>query len=356
MLKATYARRMLHFKEEAVTSRGAMRRRECWFVKVWEEEEPERFGVGECALFRGLSAEDVPGYEEQLARACARVNVFQEEEWREWSSICFGMETALADLAHGGQRLPFPSAFTRGEATVEINGLVWMGRREQVARRVEEKLAAGCRCLKLKIGALAPEDDMALLRSIRERFPATELEVRVDANGAFSPGEAPRVLECLARYDVHSIEQPIARGQWREMRALCAASPVPVALDEELIGVYDREMKVELLETVAPRFLVIKPSLVGGFASSMEWIELARERGIGWWITSALESNVGLNAIAQWCARLGTTTPQGLGTGLLYTDNIPSPLVMHGQRLGYRPDGTWDLSSLVFFHDERRDV
>jgi o-succinylbenzoate synthase len=348
MLRAVYAKRVLHFKEPAVTSRGVMTSKECWYVKVWEEGEPGRFGLGECPLFRGLGAEDRPGYEEQLAAACARVNEFRPGDWREWSSICFGMETALADLRNGGERVPFPSPFARGEEALEMNGLVWMGRREEMARRVEEKLAAGFRCLKLKIGAIDIQEELALLRSVRARFPAGEVQLRVDANGAFTPGEAPRVLEQLARLDVHSIEQPIRRGQWREMRALCEASPVPVALDEELIGIARREEKIALLEAIAPRYIILKPSLVGGFESAGEWAALAGERGVDWWATSALESNVGLNAVAQWAARAGGISPRGLGTGQLYADNIPSPLESRGRFLTCHPRGTWDLRSLAF--------
>jgi L-alanine-DL-glutamate epimerase-like enolase superfamily enzyme len=337
---------VLHFKEPAITSRGVMTRKECWYVKAWEEDDPGRFGLGECPLFRGLSAEDRPGYEERLGEACARVADFRPGEWREWSSICLGMETALADLRNGGERLPFPGPFTRGEEALEINGLVWMGSREQVARRVEEKLAAGFRCLKLKIGAIGLREELELLRSARDRFPGVQL--RVDANGAFTPGEAPRVLEQLARLGVHSIEQPIRRGQWREMRALCRESPVPVALDEELIGITRREEKIALLEEIAPRYIVLKPSLDGGFDSSGEWAALAGERGVDWWATSALESNVGLNAVAQWAALAGGISPRGLGTGQLYADNIPSPLESRGRFLTYHPGGAWDSRSLEF--------
>jgi o-succinylbenzoate synthase len=335
MLEATCTKHVLRFKEPAVTSRGVMTTRETWYVTIREAGRPERAGVGECALFRGLSAEDRPGYEERLAEACAQVNDFRPEEWRAWSSICTGMETALADLRNGGERLPFPSAFTRGEREIVINGLVWMGDRERMARRVEEKLAAGFRCLKLKIGGIDFEEELALLREVRVRFPAADLQLRLDANGAFTPAEAPRKLEMLARHDVHSIEQPLRPGSWREMRALCARSPVPVALDEELIGVTDRAAKIELLETLAPRYIVLKPTLAGGFDSCDEWIALAEERGIGWWATSALESNVGLNAIAQWCATKENPLPQGLGTGQLYVNNVPSPLVQRGATLAF---------------------
>ncbi|MDR2130107.1 MAG: o-succinylbenzoate synthase [Odoribacteraceae bacterium] len=346
MLEAFHAKYLLRFNEPAVTSRGVMTVKECHYVLVRERGVPGRFGIGEVPLFPGLSAEDCPGHDARLDEACARVNDFRPEAWRAWSSICFGMETALADLRNGGQRLPFPSAFTRGEQAIEINGLVWMGNREQMARRVDEKLAAGFRCLKLKIGGIDFEEERALLREIRARYPAATLQLRLDANGAFSPREAPRKLEQLAAYDIHSIEQPIRQGQWRAMCAVAVASPIPVALDEELIGVTSRDERQALLDTIAPRYIILKPSLAGGFQSCDEWIALAGERAIGWWVTSALESNVGLNAIAQWCAPRVGNLPQGLGTGQLYANNIPSPLLQCGVTLVHDPRGTWHLATL----------
>ncbi|MDR1866175.1 MAG: o-succinylbenzoate synthase [Bacteroidales bacterium] len=348
MLKAVYMKKTLLFKEAAVTSRGVMMEKGSWFVKVWDEACPERFGLGECALFPGLGAEEVSGYETRLKEACARINDFRPEEWRAHSSICFGMETALADLRNGGVRTPFPSAFTRGEREIEINGLVWMGSLRQMMRRAEEKLEAGFRCLKLKIGGIDFHDELELLRLIRSRFPAGEVQLRVDANGAFTPREVLRKLEQLARYELHSVEQPVRPGQWQAMGTLCRKSPVPVALDEDLIGITSRKEKIRLLETAAPRYIVLKPALAGGFAACDEWIALAGECGAGWWITSALESDVGLNAIAQWCATKHSVLPQGLGTGQLYRNNIPSPLLQRGSTLAFRPEGAWDLQSLTF--------
>ncbi|MDR2414073.1 MAG: o-succinylbenzoate synthase [Odoribacteraceae bacterium] len=346
MLKAIHAKRLFHFKEPAVTSRGVMTTRESWFVKVWEQGHPERHGVGECALFRGLSHEDRPGYEEHLAAACARVNDFRPGDWNEQSSICMGMETALADLQNGGNRQPFPSPFARGEREIEINGLVWMGNRVQMMQRAEEKLAAGFHCLKLKIGGVDFREELEILSDIRSRFPADRLQLRLDANGSFSPADAREKLERLALHDVHSIEQPLPPGMWRETRALAGESPVPVALDEELVGVTGRARKIELLDSIAPRYIVLKPSLAGGFDSCDEWISLAAARDIGWWVTSALESNIGLNAIAQWCAARAGELPAGLGTGQLYADNIPSPLVQRGNALAIDPRGSWDLQTL----------
>jgi o-succinylbenzoate synthase len=346
MLKAAFVHRLLRFAEPVITSRGALTAKETWYVKVWRRDDPTRYGIGECALFRGLSAEDGSDYEQRLAEACARVNEFSSDEWRDRSSICFGMETALADLQQGGARVIFPSSFASGQSVIEINGLVWMGSREQMTRRVREKLAAGFRCIKLKIGGVDFREEVAILREIRARFSADELQLRLDANGAFTPRDVFGRLDELARFDIHSIEQPIRQGAWKEMSRVALHSPIPVALDEELIGVSSRARKVELLDAIAPAYIVLKPSLAGGFASCDEWIELANARSIGWWATSALESNIGLNAIAQWCFTRGGIRPAGLGTGGLYLNNIPSPLAQRGCFLSIDPCAAWNAESL----------
>lgn len=348
MLQATCSKYILHFKQPAGTSRGTLTEKETWFIKIWDSREPEIFGVGECALFRGLSADDVPGYESKLAEVCQHIDSISLEELQSWSSIRFGVETALADLSHTGKRLIYPSSFPAGKSSIEINGLIWMGDKETMRQRIIEKLEAGFHCIKLKIGAIDFEAELDLLHTIRSQFSKEIIELRVDANGAFTPDEAPRKLERLARYDLHSIEQPIRQGQWEQMGELCRNTPIPIALDEELIGVNETLDKVTLLETIQPQYIILKPSLAGGFLGSEEWIQLAEERHIGWWITSALESNVGLNAIAQWAATKQTTMPQGLGTGQLYTNNIPSPLEQTGSMLQYNPLKKWDLSPISF--------
>lgn len=335
MLKASYQKYRLHFKEPSGTSRGILTDKETYFIRVWDESHPEITGWGECALFRGLSAEDLPEYEEKLGEVCRNVASVRPADLREWSSIRFGLEMALQDLAHGGRRIYFPSSFTEGKQSIVINGLIWMGDRTVMLRRIEEKLAAGFRCIKLKIGALDFATELDLLRYIRQRFTPAEVELRVDANGAFSPGEAMGKLEALAALDLHSVEQPIRQGQWDEMAALCRNTPLPIALDEELIGVNDLARKQELLESVRPQYIILKPALCGGFGGAEEWIQLARETGIGWWVTSALESNIGLGALAQWVATLGVNMPQGLGTGQLYTNNLPSTLCQQGEKLSY---------------------
>lgn len=335
MKRAEYSRYLLHFKEDAGTSRGVLKEKETFFVKVWDESCPEVFGMGECALFRGLSADDRKNYEEKLEEVCQRIEEVKMEELEEWSSIRFGVEMALQDLAMGGRRLYFPSAFTEGRLAIEINGLIWMGDKSTMLQRIQQKLEAGFHCIKLKIGAIDFEAELSLLQYIRERFSCEKVELRVDANGAFAPEEAMSKLEALAAFGLHSIEQPIRQGQWEEMAHLCRETPIPIALDEELIGVYGRKKKLELLEKVQPQYIILKPALCGGFSGAREWIELAEKRGIGWWVTSALESNIGLNALAQWVATLGNPMPQGLGTGQLYTNNLWSPLRQEGECLIY---------------------
>lgn len=335
MLKASYQKYLLHFKEPAGTSRGILTDKETYFIRVWDDACPDVVGLGECALFRGLSAEDVPEYEEKLKEVCREVAFVRPDDLRNWSSIRFGLEMALQDLAHGGRGIYFPSPFTEGRQFVEINGLIWMGDRATMLRRIEQKLEAGFRCIKLKIGAIDFEAELSLLRYIRQHFSASEVELRVDANGAFAPGEAMGKLDALARFDLHSIEQPIRQGQWEEMSRLCRNAPFPIALDEELIGVDDFSCKRQLLDAIRSRYVVLKPALCGGFGGAEEWIRLAREVGIGWWVTSALESNVGLNALAQWVATLGVSMPQGLGTGQLFTNNSVSPLRQQGEKLSY---------------------
>ncbi len=335
MKRAEYSRYLLHFKEDAGTSRGVLKEKETFFVKVWDESCPEVFGMGECALFRGLSADDRKNYEEKLEEVCQRIEEVKMEELEEWSSIRFGVEMALQDLAMGGCQLYFPSAFTEGRQAIEINGLIWMGDKSTMLQRIQQKLEAGFHCIKLKIGAIDFEAELSLLQYIRELFSREKVELRVDANGAFAPEEAMSKLEALAAFGLHSIEQPIRQGQWEEMAHLCRETPIPIALDEELIGVYGRKKKLELLEKVQPQYIILKPALCGGFSGAREWIELAEKRGIGWWVTSALESNIGLNALAQWVATLGNPMPQGLGTGQLYTNNLWSPLRQEGECLIY---------------------
>lgn len=337
--------RTLRFKQPAGTSRGVYTERRVWYVVVSSADPQIRFtGLGECAPLPDLSCDYSPAYEAELRRVCAAVEAAQEldaERLRHRPSMLLGLQMAFRSAAgslQGDYRLLYPSAFTRGERPLRINGLVWMGRYEEMLERMEDKLAAGFHCVKLKIGAIDFEEELALIRRLRERFDARRVELRVDANGGFTPEEAPRVLQRLAEFDIHSIEQPIRQGQWDEMARLCAATPLPIALDEELIGVNDPDEKARLLDTVRPQYIILKPSLHGAFTGAAEWMQLARERGIGYWTTSALESNVGLNAIAQWCAAADpdSALPQGLGTGQLFVENYEgAPLSLEGEELWY---------------------
>lgn len=320
--------RLLHFKQPAGTSRGVYNTRKVWYIEISSMENPSIKGVGECAPLPNLSCDDVPQYEEVLQQACGRVareGNIPTESLRNYPSILFGLETALRHYETGSLAL-WDTPFSRGEAGIPINGLIWMGNFEEMYRQIEAKMEAGYRCIKLKIGAIDFDAELTLLKHIRSRFSVKDIELRVDANGAFSPAEAMHKLDALSKLDLHSIEQPIRAGQWEEMARLTARTPLPIALDEELIGHNIPEIKKELLSAIRPQYIILKPSLHGGICGSNEWIAEAEKQNIGWWVTSALESNIGLNAIAQWCATLHNALPQGLGTGQLFTDNIDLPL------------------------------
>ena len=331
---------MLHFKQPAGTSRGVYTTRKIWLIRL---SDGQRTGVGECAPLPDLSCDALPDeeYEARLSQFCASLcqsGVLDVDALRDYPSMLFGLETALLNLQNG-DRL-FDTAFSRGEVGIPINGLVWMGNHEEMLQRLEEKLDKGFRCIKLKIGAIDFDQELDLIRRIRDRFSFHEVELRVDANGAFPYDEALYKLELLSQYNIHSIEQPIKAGQWAFMADLCRESPLPIALDEELIGVNDPEMKRHMLNIIKPRYIILKPSLHGGMAGCREWIDLARDMGIGSWITSALESNIGLNAIAQFASSVygdHITMPQGLGTGQLFTDNIPMPLEIRNDQLWLCP-------------------
>ena len=320
--------RLLHFKQPAGTSRGVYNTRKVWYIEISSMENPSIKGIGECAPLPNLSCDDVPQYEEVLQQACSRVareGNIPTESLRNYPSILFGLETALRHYETGSLAL-WDTPFSRGEAGIPINGLIWMGNFEEMYRQIEAKMEAGYRCIKLKIGAIDFDAELTLLKHIRSRFSIKDIELRVDANGAFSPAEAMHKLDALSKLDLHSIEQPIRAGQWEEMARLTARTPLPIALDEELIGHNTPEIKQELLSAIRPQYIILKPSLHGGICGSNEWIAEAEKQNIGWWVTSALESNIGLNAIAQWCATLHNALPQGLGTGQLFTDNIDLPL------------------------------
>lgn len=370
MYKIEISERTLHFKQPAGTSRGVYTTRHSYYLTLTSDELPGVEGVGECATLPDLSCDAKPEYEMTLRQVCQMVEQMGRIPYdmiRAYPSITFGLETAFASffdaakkfleivpaegasssemLKQKGVSVPaemenltelFDSPFGRGEEGITINGLVWMGTYEEMLARLEEKLQAGFHCVKLKIGAIDFFKELDLIKRIRDVYTKEQVELRVDANGGFLPENAMSQLEALAKYDIHSIEQPIKQHQWPKMAQLCRETPLPIALDEELIGVNVRSMKQALLDTVRPQYIILKPSLHGGIYGCNEWIELANQRGIGSWITSALESNIGLNAIAHYAVKVygsNVKMPQGLGTGQLFTDNIPMPLEIRGDKL-----------------------
>lgn len=334
MKTATFKQYLLQFKNPSGTSRGVLHTKETFFLEILEGDKK---GIGECALFRGLSFDDVPDYEEKLTWLCENINqdsAYLKKELLHFPSIWFGYEQAILNVKHG-ENLYFPSDFTEGKSSIKINGLIWMGNVDFMQTQIEEKLELGFDCIKLKIG-VDWNSEKEILRKLREKFPKEQLELRVDANGGFTFEEAKTVLKELYELGIHSIEQPIKAGNLEEMKLLCATTPTPIALDEELIGVVDFEEKRKLLEKIKPQYIILKPALIGGFSGTDEWISLAENLGIGWWITSALESNIGLNAIAQYTFTKGNKMPQGLGTGGLFTNNFESNLQLEGDLLSMK--------------------
>lgn len=346
-MKATYKKYTLEFKRPSGTSRGILKTKETWFIII--ELNGQR-GIGECGILRGLSYDDRPDYEEKLKWTCENISLGAKRLWeqlKEFPSIQAGVEMAFLSLEGTNPYELFPSAFTRGEKAIAINGLIWMGDEVFMKDQIDEKLASGFNCIKMKIGAIDFEQELKLLSFIRKHCPPEKMTLRVDANGAFAPEKASGILKELSQLDIHSIEQPIKAGQTVSMQQLCKATPLPIALDEELIGITSVIEKQELLQTINPQFIILKPSFVGGFRGSQEWIDIADRLGIGWWITSALESNIGLSAIAQWTFSIGAKGYQGLGTGSLYTNNIPSPLIVKEGKISYHPELSWDIKNIV---------
>ncbi len=345
-MKATYKKYILNFKRPSGTSRGILTEKETWFLIL---EENGKTGIGECGILRTLSIDDRPDYEEKLQWVCANIHLGKEALWEallEFPSIQFGVEMAFLSLASKTLFELFPSDFILGKKSMEINGLVWMGEEQFMKEQIEEKLAQGFRCIKLKIGAIDFEKELALLAYIRQHFDEKIIEIRVDANGAFGLNEALSKLNQLAGYKIHSIEQPIQKNNTDMMSELCKTTPFPIALDEELIGVFGIENKTKLLQKILPQYIILKPSLVGGFKGTLEWISVAEKLNIMWWITSALESNIGLNAITQFAYTLQNSLPQGLGTGGLYTNNFDCPLEIKKGHIWYNPDKPWAVTLL----------
>lgn len=343
-MKATYKKYILDFKRPSGTSRGVLTQKETWFIIL---EKDGKTGIGECGILRSLSIDDRPDYEDKLKWVCDSIHLGEQALWEalaEFPSIQFGVEMAFQSLKSKTPYLLFPSQFTKGEDSITINGLVWMGEEQYMKEQIEEKLQQGFNCIKLKIGAIDFQKELDLLRFIRSNFSADQIEIRVDANGAFSTTDALYKLNHIHEYQIHSIEQPIKQNQTDSMSELCKNTPLPIALDEELIGVFALENKQALLQKIQPQYIILKPSLVGGFRGTKEWIDIAEKHNIGWWITSALESNIGLNAIAQWTYLQNNPMPQGLGTGALYTNNFDSPLEVKNGQLTYNTDLQWKVN------------
>ena len=343
-MTATYQQYILNFKNPSGTSRGILKTKETWFIFI---DANVKKGIGECGLLRGLSVDERQDFEAQLQWTCEHIDLGLEELYKnnvEFPSIQFGLEMAFKSLDSQDKFDLFPSEFTKGKASIPINGLIWMGSVAFIKQQIKEKIEKGFSCIKMKIGAIDFETEINLLKSIRKEFSSNDIELRVDANGAFSPNEVLEKLKRLSELDLHSIEQPIKAGKFEAMAQLCEQTPLPIALDEELIGVFFEKEKETVLQTIKPQYIILKPSFIGGFKGSQEWINIAKNYNIGWWITSALESNVGLNAIAQWTYTLNTMTPQGLGTGSLYTNNFDSPLQIKNGTLRYDNQLNWKFN------------
>lgn len=343
----------LQFKFEAGTSRGTLKEKDTWYLKLFSENK--LIGVGEAGPLKGLSIEPLDQMEIELEKVCEKLigmtlpnsmeealEIAEDISSKGFPSIRFAVETALLDAIHGGKKLIFDTPFYQGNEKIPINGLIWMGSEEFMQKQIQEKLEAGFDCIKMKIGAIDFETEIKFLKSIRDKYSQNEITLRVDANGAFSSDEAMSKLTQLAALDLHSIEQPIKAGQINEMTKLCTATPLPIALDEELIGVNTNEDKVKLLKQIQPQYIILKPSLVGGIQSSLEWVKIAESMNIGWWMTSMLESNIGLNAICQLASYLKVKMPQGLGTGQLYHNNIASPISIANGETFYDIEKDWE--------------
>ena len=348
MLTARFYPYLLIFNEPGGTSRGVMTERKVWYITLYDKETTV-CGIGECAPLPGLSCDDMSSYEKVLTEVCANIEYYINDltHLDKYPSIKFGVEMAWLDFRHNGKQRWFPSEFTDRKAYLRINGLIWMGTEKEMIRRVDQKLDEGFKTLKFKIGALDFETEYSLIKSLRNNFSENELEIRVDANGAFTEKQALDVMRRLAKLKIHSIEQPVKAGNYDSMARICRNGDIPVVLDEELIGVHGKKERNELLYIISPKYIILKPSLTGGFASCDEWIDLAESKNIGWWITSALESNIGLNAIAQWTFTKSPDIPQGLGTGKVFVNNTPSPIELKGENLFLNPTGLKRESNFI---------
>lgn len=340
MLKADIFYHNLNFIKPGETSRGILKTKPTWFIKVFDQINKTQFGLGECGPIQGLSLESIDQMINKLNEVKKNINDLSNIDLSLFPSINFGLETALLDLKNGGKKVIFKNSFYDGYP-IKINGLIWMGIKDFMINQINSKISDGYSCLKLKIGSIDFNEELSIIKSIRERFSSEVLEIRVDANGAFKSKNVLNKLELLSKLKIHSIEQPIGTNQWKELKEICKKTPLPIALDEELIYINDK--KEEFINYIKPQYLVLKPTLIGGLEKTNKWINIAENNNIGWWITSALESNIGLNAIAQFCGNYKLKLPQGLGTGQLFSNNIESPLEIEGQELYFRKNKKWDM-------------
>jgi o-succinylbenzoate synthase len=344
MIIAKYYKYNLDFISPSGTSRGVLRSKPTWFLKIFNEEKPEIFGLGECSPIDGLSIEPINEIERKLKEVVLNINDIKKVDLNSFPCVNFGIETAFSDLKNMGERIIFHNDFSKGKSSIRINGLIWMGTSSFMINQIKDKIEQGFKCLKIKIGAINFEQEIEILKSIRKVFSSSDLEIRVDANGSFDFKTALIKLEKLSEFKVHSIEQPIEVDQLEEMRKLCLSTPIPIALDEELIKLRSDREKNELISFIKPKYIILKPSLLGGIEKTKKWISISEKNNIEWWITSALESNIGLNALAQFCGQFKLRLPQGLGTGSLYKNNIHSPLTLNGEKLSYVKSKSWDLT------------
>jgi len=343
-MKAYYFRHLLNFKNPSGTSRGVLNNKESWFIIIVEKDG---YGVGECSLIAGLSPDPIASYEDKLKEICNNICLgidVLRTKLELYPSILFGLETAYLSFESSNPFVLMPSSFTKGEKAIPINGLIWMGEKSFMKKQIKEKIESGFDCIKIKVGALNFDLECELLKSLRLEYSSSDIQIRLDANGSFSPNSALKKLQILSKYDLHSIEQPIRTKMWNEMAFLCEKSPIAIALDEELIGLTSKKQRTKMLSLINPSYIILKPSLTGGLKACDSWIKIANSKGIKWWSTSALESNVGLNAISQWVYNKGSEMKQGLGTGMLYSNNIDSPCYIEKGVLKYNPKKNWETA------------
>ncbi len=343
--KAWCTERVLRFTNAAITSRNTLVDKTSHFICL--EDEDGNVGIGECSPIYGLSLETREELDKKISEVIYLLNHKTNPsslELNQFPSLKFAVETAYLDLQAGGKQILFDTPFTRGEESIKINGLIWMGSLDSMNFQLNSKVRKGFNCIKIKVGSHNFENEIEFLRLLREKH-GWDIELRLDANGAFSASEALKKLEIMSEFKIHSIEQPIQTKKWKELNEICSKSPIPIALDEELIGSYGEE-KNELLESIRPQYIILKPSLLGGLNECSDWVKKAEKLGIGWWATSFLESNLGLNAIAQWTSTFNLTLPQGLGTGQIYENNIEGPLRLDGENLSHQVSFSWDLEEI----------